>query len=88
GDHAGRLGGDEFVLVLHGVDEQEALDIAERARKAAGRAVRLGATTVLTSMTVGVALADSGADESVVLAAADRALLSAKRQGRGRVLLA
>lgn len=88
GDHAGRLGGDEFVLVLHGVTELEALEIAERARRAARRAVRMGERTVMTSMTVGVAVADSGADESLVLAAADRALLTAKRQGRDRVVLA
>lgn len=88
GDHAGRLGGDEFVLVLHGVTAPEALEIAERARKAARRAVRIGERTVMTSMTIGVAVADSGADESLVLAAADRALLTAKRQGRDRVVLA
>ncbi len=88
GDHAGRLGGDEFVLVLRDVDEDQAVEITERTRRAARRAVRLGGRTVLTSMTVGVALADSGADESAVLAAADRALLTAKRQGRDRVVLA
>ncbi len=88
GDRAGRLGGDEFVLILQGVDQQEALEIAERARKAARRALRLEGRKVLTSMTVGVALGDRACSETTLLAAADRALLTAKREGRDRVVLA
>jgi diguanylate cyclase (GGDEF)-like protein/PAS domain S-box-containing protein len=87
GDRAGRLGGDEFVLILHGVDAGEALEIAERSRKAARRVLKLDGRTVLTSMTVGVALGESGSSEASLLAAADRALLTAKREGRDRVVL-
>ena len=87
GDRAGRLGGDEFVVLLGGVDGTVAVQVAERIRKAARRVVELGGEQVMTSMTVGVALGGKGSDAHLVLAAADRALLKAKRAGRDQVVL-
>ncbi|MCW2599198.1 MAG: hypothetical protein JWM02_1027 [Frankiales bacterium] len=88
GDCAGRLGGDEFVLILQGVDEAQAMSVAERTRRASRRALNVDGPAVLSSITVGVALGDSGCSETALLAAADRALLAAKRRGRNCVVLA
>lgn len=87
GDWAARLGGDEFVVVLCDVTADSALEIAERIRKASHRMVDLDQGTVETSITVGVALGAKGATAVSVVAAADRALLQAKRDGRDRVVL-
>jgi GGDEF domain-containing protein len=68
------------------------VEIAERSRQASSRVINLLGPgedrTLVTSMTVGVALGDSGTDVAALLAAADHALLTAKREGRDRVVLA
>ena len=88
-DLAARLGGDEFVLLLDDVKGAEhAVSVAERVRLAARRRVRLGEVSVLSSLTVGVALSEPGVTGDQLLARADRALYRAKGLGRDRVELA
>jgi diguanylate cyclase (GGDEF)-like protein len=89
-DFAARFGGDEFVIILPEGDKEGALRVAEeiRIRVAKLRACGDGAEMAV-SLSVGIA--EVGADVSLasghdgVLAAADAALLEAKRAGGGAV---
>jgi diguanylate cyclase (GGDEF)-like protein len=85
-DTVARVGGEEFALLLPGATLDEAHEIAERARGQLGTiALPHGAL----SCSAGVALAQGAeARDSDLFAEADRALYSAKRQGRGRTILA
>ena len=88
-DSIGRLGGDEFLIVLEDVPSAAvAADIAGRINDAVnpivveqddGRAVELG-------VSVGIAWSGVNVPADDLVARADRALLDAKRRGRGRVL--
>lgn len=86
-DTIARLGGDEFVVLLPAVGSAEqALRIARHLVAAIGRPVRLGDEELRPRVSVGVSLfpddAQTGED---LLAAADRAMYTAKRSGAGRV---
>jgi diguanylate cyclase (GGDEF)-like protein/PAS domain S-box-containing protein len=90
GDTAARLGGEEFVLVLPGAGREQALERAERIRRAvaAGRLV-LDGEGVAVTVSIGVAVCPAdGAAAATLLAAADRALYTAKATGRDRVVAA
>lgn len=78
-----RYGGDEFCVVLPNHDSNEAMAVAERIRAeiAAKPQVELHCT-----LSIGVAVAPSdGRDQQGLLAAADKAVYNAKRDGRNRV---
>jgi diguanylate cyclase (GGDEF)-like protein len=79
-DQVARYGGDEFVLLLPGSDEADARVVAERVRDAVIREV--GACSL------GVAEWHEPLDADGLLEHADRALLLAKRTGKGRVAVA
>jgi len=87
-DQAARYGGDEFVLVLPGSEEQAARAVAERVRERVRAAAPCDAAGPIANCSIGVSAwaPPMGADE--LLAAADRALLLAKRTGKGRVAVA
>ncbi len=98
GVSAHRFGGDEFVVIAPG-DAKEGLELAERLRLSATNRtkgpMRHGGRLPAMTVSVGVAatdrLADGERDASVgarLLAAADRALYRAKRDGRDRVAVA
>lgn len=87
GDAVGRLGGDEFVVLVEGPNDDEALvDLAERLLVDLRRPVVTGARDVVTSASVGVAVArEADADAELLLHEADAAAHRAKAGGRGRV---
>ncbi|WP_343562662.1 PleD family two-component system response regulator [Kiloniella sp. b19] len=97
-DMLARYGGEEFVVVMPNTAEEQALSIAERVRKGVNNQdFRLASTTLAgeenlklsVSVSVGVATTRNPmemADE--LLSRADRALYSAKNQGRNRVMSA
>jgi diguanylate cyclase (GGDEF)-like protein/PAS domain S-box-containing protein len=88
-DLVGRFGGDEFVLVAYPMPtEAKAAALAERVMRAVRRPVELCGEPVVPSLSIGVALSTPGDGADAVLAAADRALYTAKAAGRGRWQLA
>ena len=89
-DTPARYGGEEFAVVLRRATADQAVEIAERIRTQIADIPpsEMGITERIT-VSVGVAVAEVRAGEVLILlAAADEALYSAKRQGRNRVVLA
>lgn len=86
-DHAIRYGGDEFTLVLPGCDVRNAVAIAERIVKLFAQYASRIPNEKPLSMSAGVASLTgvSTGDPKALLAAADAALYSAKRQGKNTV---
>lgn len=87
-DTAARIGGDEFVVVLTmlGADD-EWEPIVQRVMASLQEPIELpNGVTVQVGTSVGVSIApDDGLDIARLLAGADRAMLRAKRAGRGRI---
>ncbi|MCP1674485.1 diguanylate cyclase (GGDEF)-like protein [Natronocella acetinitrilica] len=83
-DHVVRLGGDEFVLVLQGCDRALCEWVARRIAARFEEAVAVGALSLRSRPSIGIALAEPGdVDAEALLAAADRAMYAAKAAGRG-----
>ncbi len=86
----GRWGGEEFIIIVESTDEAEALRIAEGARTSLAHAFEFNDGLIPCSGSFGVAMISlellSNTDDWI--AAADRALYRAKREGRNRVQLA
>lgn len=87
-DTAGRWGGEEFVVILPETDAREALEIAERIRKAVGfHSFEVSGGLHLTC-SVGVACyPEHASDRDALITAADQAMYGAKRLGRNQVRL-
>ena len=89
-DRVARFGGEEFALVLMQTDVASARDAAQRVCAAVARDLIAATETVALRVTVsaGVAmLPEDARSEAALIAAADRALYSAKEQGRNRVVV-
>lgn len=86
-DVVARLGGEEFVLMLPSTTRQEALEVAERLRRAVELAsIETGVGQLRATISLGVASLDGAAPAlQELLAAADKALYDAKRAGRNCV---
>jgi diguanylate cyclase (GGDEF)-like protein/PAS domain S-box-containing protein len=84
-DALGRLGGDEFVIVLGGpLTPDSVTTVAVRLVESLPQPYHIGAATVHSGASVGVALyPDDGDDGGALLQQADTAMYAAKRQGRG-----
>ena len=92
-DMVARIAGDEFVVLCEGLlDDQVALDVAERIRTAITGPLVLQGVEIEAGASVGVAMSTpdllaglSAADAAVdLLRAADTAMYRAKQRGRGR----
>jgi len=87
-DHPARYGGEELALVLPGTDLEGAYNFAERVRERieALQLARLGGVgTLRVTASCGVAaVPPTAADQSALVAAADRALYEAKRSGKNK----
>ena len=95
-DVIARIGGDEFVVLCEGgIDEQAAIEVAERVRQALTGRLMLNGVEVDISVSIGVALSNpthpletTAAEEAIALVRnADTAMYRAKRRGRSRVEL-
>ncbi len=80
-----RLGGEEFLVLLPGVDDDEASEVADRLRLAVG-AEPIDGQAVTMSFGVAVSAAGEPFHYDEVFERADSALLEAKRAGRDRVV--
>jgi diguanylate cyclase (GGDEF)-like protein/PAS domain S-box-containing protein len=87
-DLVGRYGGEEFCVVLPGVDEADAAEIAERMRVVVHEGKTARFTTALRiSASFGVASAPLGRQTpGALVGLADQALYQAKQSGRNRVV--
>lgn len=86
-DLAARIGGDELLVVLPGLRGlADALTIAEKLRRLASEAVPIPQGLVQISISVGVALASAGETPDELIARADKAMYTAKQQGRDQVV--
>ena len=88
GDTVARLGGDEFaVLLVGGVDEAEAAEIAERLRVALSAPYWIGGEELTVAASIGIALAETGITPAKLLRNADLAMYQAKKHGKDRITL-
>ena len=83
-DFVGRYGGEEFLLLLPETDKQAALEVAEKVRKAIATIHLPNLNQITASIGVAV-LPDDAGDAPTLIRSADRALYSAKKNGRNRV---
>jgi diguanylate cyclase (GGDEF)-like protein len=93
GDFAARYGGEEFAVILPETTQRGAACVAERLRCAVAALEMPGVGPLeggRVTVSVGVATVQpkSGATTAELIEAADRALYSAKAQGRNRVVIA
>jgi diguanylate cyclase (GGDEF)-like protein len=89
-DRLYRYGGDEFCILLPRTTAQGALKMGERLLQLLqDQPLDLGAARIPVSLSAGVAAFPEHADgASHLIVQADRALLRAKREGKGRVVVA
>jgi diguanylate cyclase (GGDEF)-like protein len=88
-DVLGRIGGDEFALLLPETDIAQACIVADRIRsELTSRPFVVDDVPVTLTLSIGVAAATlSMSGAGALMKAADRAMYSAKAQGRNRVML-
>lgn len=89
-DIVGRIGGEEFAVVLVEMDESQALEAAERVRRAVEQASIAVHEGVPIQVTISVGLSHlEGRDANfdTLLSEADRAMYAAKESGRNRVMV-
>ncbi|MCA6216794.1 GGDEF domain-containing protein [Ideonella sp. B7] len=90
GDSVFRYGGEEFLIVMVELNDQQALQVAEKVRQAVtAEPLRLADGQHLPiTVSIGVATYDGHPDYQFLLERADRALYQAKHGGRNRCVLA
>ena len=87
-DVSARYGGDEFIVLLPDTPAKGALEVAERIRKrVAASALEFAGEPFAASVSIGIAsFPEDGATLDSLAAHADRALYSAKQDGRNRTV--
>ena len=80
-----RTGGDEFALLMPGIDEKAAEQVAEKVRSALATPTFLEGAQVHVTVSIGLASLPACNDEEEVLRQSDVALYAAKRNGRNGV---
>ncbi|WP_432519979.1 diguanylate cyclase domain-containing protein [Kineococcus sp. SYSU DK006] len=86
GDTVARLGGDEFAVVCPDLpDEAAAAHVAERIVAEMAEPFAVAGWSFPVGISVGLAMAEPGADAQRVLQDADAAMYEAKGSGKGRV---
>lgn len=85
-DVSARYGGDEFIVLLPDTPAKGALEVAERIRnRIAGAALDYGGKRLAASVSIGIAsFPEDGGTLDALASHADRALYSAKQDGRNR----
>lgn len=84
-DVVARMGGEEFALLLYETDAQTAISVAERLRQQVEQTkISDAGNEFAVTISCGVAESREGVGYEDFLAAADRALYSAKNDGRNR----
>lgn len=92
-DHVARYGGEEFLVLLPGLNEQEAIVVAERIRESVEAAALPNPSSRVSrhvTISIGVAVQSQAGGEASpeqLQRQADAALYLAKQAGRNRVLL-
>jgi diguanylate cyclase (GGDEF)-like protein len=92
-DHVARYGGEEFLVLLTGVNEQEAVGVAERIRESVEAAALPNPASRVShhvTISIGVAVqsqADVSTSPEQLQRQADAALYLAKQAGRNQVLI-
>lgn len=87
-DIMGRLGGEEFALLLPETDNQEALEVAQRLRKAVSNTIVTIENHPPLQLTISIgvsSLSPNNRDLDLLLDLADKALYEAKNTGRNKV---
>ena len=87
-DVAARYGGDEFIVLLPETPAKGAMEVAERIRnRVAGTPLELDSRRIVSSISIGIACyPEDGATLDALAAHADRALYSAKQEGRNKTV--
>ena len=87
-DVSARYGGDEFIVLLPDTPAKGALEVAERIRgRIAGSPLELDSRRLVSSVSIGIAsFPEDGATLDALASHADRALYSAKQDGRNRTV--
>jgi diguanylate cyclase (GGDEF)-like protein len=88
-DRPARVGGEEFAMLMPATERAGALRAAERLLQAVReRPLRYGEATVPLTISIGVSVVESAAEELAMLwKRVDAALYAAKAQGRNRLVL-
>jgi diguanylate cyclase (GGDEF)-like protein len=88
GDIGARIGGDEFAILLRGVGEADAIEIANRITESLSAYMLIETLAIRPSGSVGIALCpDHGTDEESLIRRADLALYRAKERGKNAACL-
>jgi diguanylate cyclase (GGDEF)-like protein len=81
-----RHGGEEFAALVIGVDNEKALQYAERLRQACATEVSHEGASTRVTVSIGITSPQRDADLPTMMRFADKALYAAKHRGRNRVV--
>jgi diguanylate cyclase (GGDEF)-like protein/PAS domain S-box-containing protein len=85
-DVVARMGGDELLVILPRISSvDDAIAVAEKARRAARQPVPVGDTSITVTLSIGATIAHPGESTAALLVRADTAMYQAKEAGRDRV---